>query len=73
MTPAEVAVAKANMEAAGMVPIVSVCSDCGIEFDVKPGGEPYPPALRKSHGYCPLCFKRVTERFEACKDTDEIR
>lgn len=73
MTPTEVAVAKANMEAAGMAPIIVICMDCGVTYDVKPGGEPYPPELRKSHGYCPSCGIRFMERFEICKDTHEIR
>ena len=71
MTPSEVDVAKANIEAAGGAPIVSVCSDCDIRYDVRPGGEPYPPDKRISHGYCPPCAKRFRERFEQCKDTHE--
>lgn len=73
MTQEEVSQAKARLEAAGETPLVSVCTECDIEFDVKMGGETYPPGLRISHGYCPPCARRVEERFNLGKDTQEIQ
>lgn len=64
MNKREIEVAKANIEAAGQVPIVLVCMDCGVECL---------PEQRKYHGYCEPCGKRIHERFELCLDTQDIR
>lgn len=51
-TAQEIKAMKEEILSKGGAPIVSVCSVCKSEYDVKPGGEPYPPHRRISHGYC---------------------
>jgi hypothetical protein len=73
MNQDEVKVAKANIEAAGFVSVVSVCMSCNVEYDVQLSGKGHHPDQRWSHGYCLPCGRRFNERFVLCLDTPDIR